>query len=76
MKRLPGIPKSRKGHVDPLDIYLVNELADRCHVNANVVIRAAEEMGKKATVDAVCRRALELRDAAAAKGSRRWVNRR
>jgi hypothetical protein len=63
MKRAPGIPKSKRGMVDPRDIYLTGALADKCGVNIAVVCQAATELGpEKATEEAVCRRALELRD--------------
>jgi hypothetical protein len=54
--------------VDPRDLYTVNELAARCMVNSLCITQAAEQLGpKKATRQAVCELALELRDQAAAR---------
>jgi hypothetical protein len=48
------------------------ELADRCMVNISLICQAVQELGKKATEDAVCRRALELLDENAKKARKRW----
>jgi hypothetical protein len=49
------------------------ELADRCMVNISLICQAVQEFGpKKATEDAVCRRALELRDEYAKRAKKRW----
>jgi hypothetical protein len=71
--RLPLIPVSKPGMVDPRDVYLTGELSSQWGISHHHICRAATELGRNATIEAVHERALELREAAEMVGrSWRW----
>jgi len=49
--------------VDPRDVYLTGELSSRWGVSHDLICRAATELGRNATIEAVHERALKLREA-------------
>jgi hypothetical protein len=55
--------------VDPRDVYLTGDLSAQWGISHDHICRAATELGRNATVEAVHKRAAELRDEAERKGS-------
>lgn len=75
LPRSPPIPASKPGMVDPRDVYLTAELSGQWGIHHDHICRAATQLGRNATIEAVHRRAVQLREAAE-RSSSPWLRRR
>lgn len=61
LPRLSLIPKSKPGMVDPRDPYVTGALSTEWGISHDHICRAASQLGRNATTEAVRKRALDLR---------------
>ena len=61
LPRLSLSPKSKPGMVDARDPYVTGALSTEWGISHDHICRAASELGRNATTEAVHKRALELR---------------
>src|SRR5688572_8585519 len=64
LPRYSFTPRSRPGMVDARDAYLTGELAGLWRLSHDHICRAASELGRNATLEAVHKKAVELQEAA------------